>query len=145
LTSASARAASKASAPDGAGERAQLHEGHGVSLLRHDAADPGLGPFHERERRLRVPALRGDVGHEDPDRQRTRAGDPDRLGAAVHRRDLVRIERVLHDAVEAEQFGETGPADREAGGAQRGGAERRPVQTPQACRKRSASRPSASA
>ena len=52
------------------------------------------------------------------------ARDADELDAGIHRRDLVRVERVLHVAVEAEQLCQTWAVDREARGPQRRTAER---------------------
>ncbi len=109
--------------------RAQEHEPGGVALLRHDARCAGHLAFGDQEPRLRLRVLLGDVGDERADRQdrggRCEAGD---VSAHVDRRNLVGIERIFHNAVEAEQFGKPRPVDRKARRAERRRAERRQVE-----------------
>ena len=98
-----------------------------VALLRHDTAGTRELAFLECEPRSGHAILHLEVRDESTHRERRRTRDTDKLNSRINRRDLIGIERVFDDAVEAKQIGEPGTVYREARCAERGRTQRRPI------------------
>src|SRR5262245_59879549 len=91
-----------------------------VAFLRHDTAGARKLAFLETEPRGGHAILRLEVGDESAHRERRPTCDTDKLDARIDGRDLVGIERVFDDTVEAKKIGESATIYREARRAKRG-------------------------
>src|SRR5262245_10774965 len=93
-----------------------------VAFLRHDTASSSKLAFLKGEPWGGHAILRLKVGDESPHCKRRCTCHTDELDPRIDGRDLIGIERVFDDVVEAKQIGEPGTVYREARRAERGRA-----------------------